>query len=225
MAVSKQLSDIYNHIHTELAPPNISKIIKEATSEHKATFDPSAAIQIGARFPDFELPNATGASVSLKSLLASGPVLITFYRGQWCPFCNIALMGLQKRLPDFKAAGAQLVAITPELPDTSLSTVEKNGLEFAVLSDVDNKLARQLGIIFVEPPGFTAVFEHIGLDFEKAYGAEAAKRGLDVPIPATFLLDREGLVKERYIEPNYHERLEPDVALKWVKSLNRIKTV
>lgn len=114
----------------------------------------------------------------------------------------------------------QLVAITPELPDTSLSTIEKNGLEFEVLSDVDNTLARQLGIVFVEPPNYAAVFEHIGFDYERAYGTDAAKRGLDVPIPATFLIDKEGIVRESYIEPNFHERLEPEVALEWISRMN-----
>ena len=240
MAVSKQLSDFYKYLHSELAPPHLSKLIKEATAEHKRNFDPSTAIQVDSHFPNFELPNQNGSLVSLKSLLTSGPVLITFYRGQvinnltisfflslvvnlykkWCPFCNIALNGLQKELPAFRDAGVQLIAITPELPDTSLSTVQKNGLEFAVLSDVDNSLARQLGIVFVEPPNYSEVFEHIGFDYKKAYGPEAAKRGLDVPIPATFLLDREGIVKQRYIEPNFHQRLEPNVALEWIKTLN-----
>jgi len=244
MAVSKELLDFYKYFHSELAPPHLSKLIKEATAKHKENFNPSAAIQVDSRFPDFELENQNGSPVSLNSLLTFGLILITFYRSQvtttfyfhpiqsfslslvvnlhkkWCPFRNIALNDLQKELPAFRDAGVQLIAITPELPDTSLSTIQKNNLEFTVFSDVDNSLASQLGILFVEPLNYSEVFEHIGFDYQQAYGPEAAKRGLDVPIPAKFLLDRKCIVKQRFIELNFHVRLEPKVALEWIKTLN-----
>ena len=162
-----------------------------------------------------------GTATSLGSLLTSGPILITFYRGNWCLFCNIHLRGLQQHLPAFKEAGVQLVAITPELPDESISTVEKNNLDFTVLSDVDNKLARDLGITYMQPENMKAVFEYLSVDWEKTYGADAAKRGLVVPVPASFLVDQDYIVRERHVEPNYHERLEPEVALEWIKTLTK----
>ena len=146
------------------ANPELVKIIKKAGDEFKASYDVSQAIQPGARFPEFTLQDATGLAVSLSGLLADGPVFFSFYRGSWCPYCNLELRALQKILPDFKAKGVRLVAVSPELPDQSLTTSEKNGLEFTVLSDVHNDLARQLGIVFSQPDEMRTVFNALQVD-------------------------------------------------------------
>src|ERR1700756_767046 len=114
--------------------------------EVKAKFDQDAAwlteqfqnplkLKKGDKAPLFELPNAAGHSVKLSSLLNDGPVVLTFYRGTWCPFCNLALSMYQKILPQIKERGASLVAISAQTPDYSLTMKEKNELEFEVLSD------------------------------------------------------------------------------------------
>jgi peroxiredoxin len=95
---------------------------------------------------DFELPDARGKTVRLSDRLADGPVVISFYRGGWCPYCNLELHALQEHLPQFEQLGASLVAISPQVPDESLNTAEKNELTFSVLSDVGNAVARQYGL-------------------------------------------------------------------------------
>ncbi|KAI1412749.1 AhpC-TSA-domain-containing protein [Hypoxylon sp. FL1857] len=197
------------------APAELRDPINTARTDFMKTFDVSGAIQPGQKLPEFQLPDSLNKTVSSSELLSKGPLLITFYRGEWCPFCNLALHALQTKLADFKAKGVTLVAISPELPDKSLSTAEKQKLEFPVLSDVGNKYARQLGIVFKQPDSLRPVFAKLGHDLLKDNGDDS----FEVPVPATLLVDRDGTVKKTYVNPDYTKRLEPDVALEWINSL------
>jgi peroxiredoxin len=114
------------------------------------------ALQPGQSITDFELPDATGKPVKSTDLRAFGPVLIMFYRGHWCPFCNLALKAMQERYSDIESRGVTFVAISPQTPDNSLTTQEA-GLQFPVLSDSGNKVARSFGIVFKLDDGLKAV--------------------------------------------------------------------
>ncbi|KAI1136379.1 AhpC-TSA-domain-containing protein [Hypoxylon sp. FL0543] len=197
------------------APAELRDPINTARTEFMKAFDVSGAIQPGQKLPEFQLPDSQNKTVSSSDLLSKGPLLITFYRGAWCPYCNLALHALQSKLADIKAKGVTLVAITPELPDASLSLAEKQKLEFPVLSDVGNKYARQLGIIFKQPDSLRPVFEKLGFDLLKNNGDDS----FEVPVPASLLVDRDGTVKKTFVDPDYTKRLEPSVALEWIDSL------
>lgn len=123
MSLAADLQATFDYFHTGAAPKEVSRTILKVTEDFKATYDPSKATQVGQKLPSFTLPDALGNEVSSSSLLAKGPLLISFYRGEWCPYCNLELRALQKILPQFAEKGVTLVAISPELPDTSLSTV------------------------------------------------------------------------------------------------------
>lgn len=140
---------------------------------------------------------------------------ITFYRGSWCPFCNIALHHLQARIDEFAAQGVTLVAISPELPDTSLTTTEKLELKFPVLSDVGNGFAHKLGIVWKQPDTLRPVFEKFGHNLPARTGNDS----FEVPVPTTLLVDKDGIVRNAFVEPNYTQRLDPEVALGWAKAL------
>ena len=114
--------------------------------------DASKALKQGDKVKDFTLKNAKGEEVNLSVLLKKGPVVLTWYRGGWCPYCNLALKQLQEELAQIKEQGAMLVALTPELPDHSLTTQEKNALEFEVLTDLHNEVARSYGLVFKLDP-------------------------------------------------------------------------
>jgi hypothetical protein len=144
--LNPQLTAVYDQLHT-YGPQDISKPILKATSDIKATFDPKQAIRPGNKLPSFSLRNATNKQITSDSLLARGPILIIFYRGAWCPFCNLFVRAYQSHLPQFKAHGVQLVAITAEVPDKALVTAQKNELQFPVLSDTGLIFARKLGIV------------------------------------------------------------------------------
>lgn len=213
--LTQQLEDISTNFKAT-APSSVQEIISNARSDAEQKFaNPTNVIQVGAQFPHFTLPDAKGGQVSGKDLLTKGPILITFYRGNWCPFCNIALRSLQQHLDQFHAKGVELVAISPELPDTSLSTQEKNELKFTVLSDVGNKLAREIGIVWKQPESMGPVLKQFGHDLEKLNGDDS----LEVPVPATILVGKDGVVKNTYIEPDYTKRLEPAIALEWIEKL------
>ena len=118
----------------EKASDETKKIYGEGIIQVKLSGITETAKQVGDVAPNFELKNAVGETVSLQSYLKKGPVVLTWYRGGWCPYCNLTLQYLQRELPNFKLNGANLIALTPELPDNSMNTVEKNKLEFEVLS-------------------------------------------------------------------------------------------
>jgi len=165
------------------------------------------SVQVGQRLPTFSLPNQTGQMVRSDDLLASGPLVVTFYRGGWCPYCNLALRGMQRVLPEIEQHGGKLVAITPEQPDDTLSTAEKGGLTFDVLTDDGLRYAKQLGISWKIPEYALEWHEkYFGLYFEQHNGAGNRD---ELPVPATFVVDSTGVVVWRFLEAAYWKRAEP----------------
>ncbi|TVY73553.1 Peroxiredoxin Q-chloroplastic-like protein [Lachnellula suecica] len=214
MSLAPQLNAVLEGFKN--APTAIKEPIIKSQADIIASFDPKKAIQPGTKLPLFALSDATGKQVSSADLLAKGPLLINFYRGEWCPFCNIELRALQQRLPEFESKGVTLVAISPELPNTSLTTTEKHELKFTVLSDVGNKFARELGIVWDMPDELRPIFDKLGHDLKAKNGDDS----FAVPIPATILVDGKGVVRNVYAEPNYTKRLEPQVIMEWIDAFS-----
>jgi peroxiredoxin len=167
------------------------------------------------KFPAFELSDATGKIVSSVDIFATSPVLLTFYRGGWCPYCNLDLRALQSHLKEFQTVEVALVAISPELPDQAITTANKTGLDFTVLSDVGNKIARQLGILFQLPDAMHPLFKGKGIDLKERNGDDS----FQIPIPALFLVDSDGTIRHSFVDPNYTHRLEPATALELANAL------
>ena len=174
------------------------------------------ALKVGDRAPDFELPDPAGKKVKLSELLARGPVVVTWYRGGWCPYCNIALRGFHKRLPEIRSAGASLVAISPETPDNSLSTAEKNHLEFEVLSDQGNKVARAYGVAYKIPKVVADQFKG-RLDLAKYNGDDSG----ELPLGVTYVIDREGIIRYAFVDADYRKRAEPSDVLAALRNLEK----
>ncbi|AEL26610.1 peroxiredoxin-like family protein [Cyclobacterium marinum] len=199
------------------ANPDFMKGVDEIIIKAKAFQQGKNAIKIGAKAPIFELPNPQGKTISLTSLLNKGPVVITFYRGSWCPYCNLQLRALQAKLGDIHELGATLVAISPEVPDESMTENEISKMEFIVLSDQDAKVASKYGVAW-EVPEF--LIEHMRedrkLDLEKINNGN----GTILPIPATFVLGSDGVVKWSYVNIDYRTRSEPDEIIEALKNLS-----
>jgi peroxiredoxin len=175
------------------------------------------ALKAGDRAPDFLLPDARGGHIRLRSLLAKGPVVVSFYRGGWCPYCNLELRALQGALPEMKLLGAELVAISPETPDGTLSTAEKNELTFPVLSDVGSATAKAFGIVFDLAEELRPIYTLFGHALPNRNGDDSWA----LPIPATFVLDREGVVAVAFVDVDYRNRLEPAEVVAALRALQR----
>lgn len=163
------------------------------------------ALGVGADAPDFSLPATNGEQVQLRDLLARGPVVLTFYRGDWCPYCNLQLRTYQKALPQINAHGATLVAVSPQLPDGSLTMAEKNELSFPVLSDVGNTVARRYGLVFAIDDETREKYLAMNIDLERSNGDDR----WELPMPGTFVIDRSGVIRLAFVTPDYTQRLEP----------------
>ena len=174
------------------------------------------AVQVGQKAPDFELKNAKGETVKLSALLQHGPVVLTWYRGGWCPYCNITLAALQKVLPDIQASGAQLVALTPELPDKALTTAEKNDLKFQVLTDLNHEVAKRYNVAFELTPDVASRYKK-HFDLLEFNGAEAGETTL--PLAATYVIDRAGMVRYAFLDADYRKRAEPAEIVAFLKKM------
>ncbi|WP_044255024.1 peroxiredoxin-like family protein [Rhodopirellula sp. SWK7] len=192
---------------TRQAKPEFMKSVDDLLASANEFQQGANAVAIGTAAPSFELPDALGKNVSLNDLLQRGAVVVTFYRGNWCPYCNLQLRAMQERLPELHNLGAELVAISPQMPDESLSQTERDGLGFVVLSDQDARVAEQYGVAWQVPD---LLLDHM----KKDRGLELAKinngNGNVLPIPATFVLSNDGVVTWRYVNVDYRTRAEPD---------------
>ena len=171
----------------------------------KASGIADRVLREGDTAPEFELPDALGRTVRLTDLLKQGPVIVSFYRGQWCPFCNLELRGLQRALVEIDAAGASLVAISPNTPDVSRETVEKLELEFPVLSDRDNLVAKQFNLVYEMTEENVDMYMAIDRDVGEMNGTGK----WELPIPATYVVDGERTIRYAFIDLNHRRRAEP----------------
>ena len=164
------------------------------------------AMQVGDQAPPITLPDAHGKPFDVAELLAKGPVVVTFYRGGWCPFCNLELKAYQAVLPRIVAAGATLVAISPEKPDDSMSTLEKNALSFPVLSDVGQKVGRAFGLVYAFTDELRSVYDGFKLDIPDKNGAPG---DWSLPLSATYVIGSDGRILFADTSVDYRHRTDP----------------
>ena len=162
-------------------------------------------IKVGQNIPKINLETIEGEPFDLNEAVGKKPTLLIVYRGGWCPYCNAELRALQEMLPEITDLGATLVAISPETPDNSLSTTEKNALTFEVLSDQGNRLARDFGLVFSLPDALRPIYEKLGIDLAATNGDET----FELPVPATFVIDGKGVVRHAFVDADYTQRLDP----------------
>ena len=157
MTLTETLLD-YNTKGRAKIPAEVLAVMDTATQKLVSEDLSGKSIKEGDTLPLATLTNVKGEKVTIDALLEKGPLVISFYRGGWCPYCNFELQALQGALPEIKELGASLVAITPETPDNSLTTSEKNEIAFDVLTDTDNAYAKELGLVFQMPEDLRKVY-------------------------------------------------------------------
>ncbi|MCM0019656.1 MAG: AhpC/TSA family protein [Tagaea sp.] len=193
----------------ERAGPEIANLIAADNRRLIESGLAERALKEGARFPDATLPDQLGRPVDLAALYGHGPLVVVFYRGGWCPYCNLELRAYQLALPRIAAEGGTLVAVSPETPDNSLDTAQKNELAFAVLSDSRGALAASLGIRFELSAEIKALYEKFGHDLPMRNGHAA----WTLPVPATYVIDRDGRIAFAHVDPDYRSRAEPSAVV------------
>jgi peroxiredoxin len=170
------------------APAEVVAMIDAATQRLLASGLADRALGVGARAPEFELPDATGRSIASARLLAQGPLVVKFYRGAWCPYCNLDLRAWQGHLPELAALGAQFVAVSPTSADASLTLAQKHALAFPVLSDAGHGVARRFGIVYTLDESLRTVYAAFDVDLP-AYNGDSS---FELPVPATGRWPRGG---------------------------------
>jgi len=190
---------------TGRTPEQIRARVETAIDEIQRAGE-AVGLPIGDVAPDFVLPDALGRPTALRAALESGPVVLTFYRGEWCPYCNLQLRSLQHVFADMRALNASLIAVSPQSPDHSLSLTEKHGLEFAVLSDVDQSVIRAYHVQFAVVGELKDLHLNVFHNDPRDRNADGS---MNLPVPATFVIDRDGVIRARFVDADWRVRMEP----------------
>jgi peroxiredoxin len=202
--IAEQVKDVKAAAATQLP----AEVVAVFASDQAALAErgvPAGAVAVGDKLAPFALSDATGQIRTLDELTADGPAVIVFYRGGWCPYCNVTLRTYQRDLlPQLDARSVRLVAISPEKPDASLTTQEKAELSYTVLSDTGARLASAVGITFEPSEEGLAAQRTLGVDIR----ATRADRGTVLPMPTVLIVDRDHTVRFVDIHPDYTGRTE-----------------
>lgn len=214
MGLQQDLDRVSAEFRQKASPERVA-VYEEKVEDLKAQFAQRRTLGVGDRAPLFELPGARGKPVSLLGSLKSGPVVLTFYRGGWCPYCNLQLAAYQRVLPEIEALGARFVAVSPQTPDASLSTAEKNALGFDVLSDKGNVVAQAYGLVYSLPTELREMLAAAGKALPDVNGEDS----WELPVPATFVIAGDGRVALADVQADHRIRLDPAHALRALRSL------
>lgn len=172
-------------------------------------------LSIGSRAPDFSLPDYTGRTITLSEETAKGPVVLIFYRGLWCPFCNLELQAYQRIMNDITSVNAQLIAVSPQTPEHSMIIQQKNKLSFHVLSDLHNQTAEKYNLKYKLPEYAHELYRSLDISLDTFNGDSA----WELPVPATYIIDKEGIIRAGNADADYKKRMEPKDVLHVLRSL------
>lgn len=189
----------------EQLPADINAVMQEETRKQGASNILDSVPKVGDTLADFTLPNHQGDRKSLSELREKGPVVITFYRGGWCPYCNMELRAYQNILAEINETGATLIAISPELPDQSLTTAEKNQLKFDVFTDISGEYIKEIGLSFTLPESLQHIYPQLGINVEKHNGTGE----FTLPLAGTLIVDSEGKITYAFVDTDYTKRADP----------------
>ena len=204
MSLSEELEQ-FNRGFIEQVPEGVITEMAAATEMLQKSGLADRAVQAGQSAPEFDLPELGGGRVRLSEAIENGPVVISFYRGAWCPYCNLEMQALQNALPEIERAGARLIAIAPELPEHAGQIREKGNLTFPLLHDWQNGVAREYGLVFSLPESIRPIYENFGIDLAASQGNDR----FELPMPATYIIGRDGVVSHAFVDVDYTKRMEP----------------
>lgn len=201
----KDAIDAFNALKKERLPPETLAIMNQSVEELKALGIEQRAFRTGDTMPDFTLPNQHGELRSLSGYLSRSPIVLNIYRGSWCPYCNLEMKALLDVLPEIQARGVNLVAMAPELPDRTLAFAESDHLSIDILSDSGNRISEKFGLVFELPAALRPIYEKSGTDLP-AFNGDASFK---LPVPATYIIDRNAKIVFDFVNADYRLRVEP----------------
>ena len=214
MNLQLELSKFKREFLTKI-PPDKAAIIQGSTQALAKEFQNRRSLRINDEAPDFVLQNTDGQQISLYDQLNQGAVILCFYFGGWCPYCNLELRAYQKLLPKIQALGASVFAISPQTIDASRKTALKNALSFDVLSDSGCQVARDYGVVFEIPDRLRLLYTELGHALPDYNGTEDWL----LPVPATLIVDRRHHIALAHLDVDYTKRYEPADAIAILLSL------
>ena len=203
MNLTKELTDFAQGMAKQ-APQEALEIIGSEIQKLAQSGITERALKKGDRASSFSLQNAEGQQIALDTLLKEGPVIVSFNRGNWCPFCSLEFRAIQESLPNIAQAGASLVSISPQTPEKSRELKAKNGYDFEVLYDEGNRVAREYGVSFVLSAPLRPIHEQFGMDIPGHNGNDS----FELPLAATYVIGRDGIVIHSFVSANWMERAE-----------------
>lgn len=214
MSFQDELDRLRERIECNLPPASV-KIIEDAVVALQASGIEERVLGVGDAAPAFALGNQHGEPRELATLLRNGPLVLTFYRGVWCPYCNADLKNLQRYVPELEAAGATLLAISPEQPEFSLKMIRTRKLTFDILSDRRNEVAAAFGLRWqVVEPLKSFYRDNLNVNLARYHGDQ----DWTLPIPARFLIDRDGIIQYAEARADHRRRPDPDDLLERVRA-------
>ena len=209
MPLQRQLEELTSKLRA-LVPADRLATVDHAIRELQESRIASSALKKGEKAPAFELPDGDGRLWRSEDLLRSGPLVIVFYRGRWCAYCNTQLVALQEIHKQIAAAKASLVAISPQTQKHSYMTRDMHKLRFSLLSDAGNKVARQFGLVYRLSPELQAMYESIYIKLPGYNGDQS----WELPLPATYIIGSDGTISYDRIDADWRKRPEPEEMLK-----------
>lgn len=198
------------HSNSKKSDVDPKQVMSQATEKLRATGIEQKAKKKGDKYVDFVLLNQRHEKIQLKQVLKNRPVILTFYRGGWCPYCNEQLQDYQARLGDIKKRNARLIAVSPDRPTSSQDKTSAREIEFDVLSDPDNQVAEKYNLVFEVGLDVQDVYRGFGIDLEKAQGNNRWR----LPVPATYVISKKGEIIYSFVDVDYKKRAKVDDILK-----------
>lgn len=202
----KNLEQQINELNENLAkqlPTEVLEVFGKSIQDLKAKNMEDSSISVGDKFPDFSLPNTSDKTVALKELLQNGKVIIAFFRGSWCPYCNLELKALQDNLKQITGKNVTLIAVSPQTSDYSEELKSNHHLEFELLTDKNNALAKQLGITFELQNYVIPTYSSLGIELSE-YNEN---NNNELPVPAVFVIDTNSSIVYKFVDTNYMNRI------------------
>lgn len=216
MSLNKNLSLLHKEVLESLSPD----VRKQLINEEKKLFNnylEGKTLKVGSQVPNVFFRDENLKSVYLTDLLKEHHLVLSFFRGTWCPYCNLELISLAKINNEIEKRGARLVAVSPELHRYSEDTLKKNKIDFPVFTDLNNKAADEFGLVFNLSPEYREIYQTLNIHLNILN----SENNWTLPMPATFIISKDGVITSTYVNADYTQRMEPNDILEQLDLLSR----